>query len=76
MKDLHIFYIDFGQTGDCMKMSQYKYLSKILDRFNMVYCRPRVCEENPRYSGDPEEMNGVRKYSEAVGSWIHLATCT
>ena len=42
MKDLgklkHFLGIDFDQTNSCVKMSQKKYVNKILERFNIQDC--------------------------------------
>ena len=82
MKDLgkltHFLGIDFEQSADCVKMSQCKYVQKILKRFDMSNCRARAtpCEQKLDYSDDAEVMDDVKKYREAVGSLIYLATCT
>lgn len=50
MKDLekltHFLGIDFEQTVNSIKMSQSKYVGKILERFNVQNCKPRAtpCE--------------------------------
>lgn len=44
----------------------------------MTNCKSRAtpCEQKLDYSDDAELMDDVRKYREAVGSLIYLATCT
>ena len=82
MKDLgrlkHFLGIDFSQSDDCVTMSQQRYVEKILNRFDMQECRTceTPCEQKIDYSDDAPKMNDVRKYREAVGSLIYLATCT
>lgn len=82
MKDLgrlkHFLGIDFTQSDDSVTMSQQRYAEKILDRFDMQECRTRdtPCEQKVDYTDDAPKMTDVRKYREAVGSLIYLATCT
>lgn len=82
MKDLgklnHFLNIDFQQSDHCVKMSQERYVEKILNRFDMQDCKPRAtpCEPMLNYTDNAEVMSDVRKYREAVGSLIYLSTCT
>ena len=82
MKDLgklkHFLGIDFVQSDNCVKMSQAKYVDKILERFQMEDCKPRStpCEQKLNYSENADMMIDVRKYREAVGSLIYLTVCT
>lgn len=82
MKDLgilkHFLGIDFSQSDGCVRMSQEKYIDKILQRFNMQDCKVREtpCEQKLEYSDDAVKMSDVRTYREAVGSLIYLSTCT
>ncbi len=50
----------------------------ILERFDMQNCKSRAttCEQKLNYTNNAELMRDVRKYREAVGSLIYLATCT
>ncbi len=50
----------------------------ILERFDMQNCKSRAtpCEQKLNYTDNAELMRDVRKYREAVGSLIYLATCT
>lgn len=56
--------IDFQQSAHCVKMSQ----EKILDKFDMQDCKPRVTPKF-NYTNNAEVMSIVRKYREAVGSF-------
>ncbi|XP_032887148.1 uncharacterized mitochondrial protein AtMg00810-like [Amblyraja radiata] len=82
MKDMgklkHFLGIDFYQSDNCVRMSQKKYVEKILERFDMQDCKPRAtpCEQKLNYTDDAEMMTDVRKYREVVGSLIYLTTCT
>ncbi|XP_066542004.1 uncharacterized protein [Hoplias malabaricus] len=82
MKDLgklkHFIGIDFDQSEGCVRMSQNRYVERILTRFDMQDCKTRVtpCEQKVNYTDDAEMMDNVRKYREAVGSLLYLATCT
>lgn len=82
MKDLgrlkHFLGIDFNQIDNCVKMSQAKYVEKILERFDMQDCKPRStpCEQKLAYTDGADMMTDVRKYREAVGSLIYLTVCT
>lgn len=63
--------IDFQQSAHCVKMSQENYVEKILDKFDMQDCKPRVTPWEPKfnYTNNAEVMSIVRKYREAVGSF-------
>ena len=82
MKDMgklrHFLGIDFEQANGVVKMSQERYVRKILDRFEMQDCKSREtpCEPKLEYTEDAEKMQEPRKYREAVGSLIYLSTCT
>lgn len=82
MKDLgklkHFLGIDFEQTNGQVKMSQERYVNKILQRFEMQSCKSREtpCEPKLDYTDNAEKLNQPKKYREAVGSLIYLATCT
>lgn len=80
MKDLgrlkNFLGIDFDQTENLVKMSQKKYVTKILKRFGMEDCKPREtpCESKLEYSNDAEKMEDPRKY-RGIGKFnilIHL----
>lgn len=82
MKDLgrlrHFLGIDFNQFDNCVKMSQAKYVDKILERFDMQDCKPRStpCEQKLNYTDGADMMIDVRRYREVVGSLIYLSVCT
>ena len=82
MKDLgklkHFLGIDFDQTDGNVKMSQKRYVNKILERFEMQDCKSREtpCEAKLEYTEDAEKMTDPRRFREAVGSLIYLSTCT
>ena len=80
MKDLvklnHFFGIDFHITQGCVKMNQNKFIGRVLERFNMLNCKPRAtpCELKMDLSNsDPVDS---RKYREIIGSLIYLMACT
>ncbi len=66
MKDLgklkHFLGIDFEQSDGCLKMTQKKYVEKILERFDMQDCKPRAtpCEQKLNYSDDAEKIGYAR----------------
>lgn len=82
MKDLgrlkYFLGMDFSQSDGCVKMSQKRFVEKILERFDMQQCRTREtpCDTKLDYSEDAPKMSDVKKYREAVGSLIYLTTCT
>lgn len=82
MKDLgklkHFLGIDFDQSEGEVKMSQKRYVNKILQRFGMQDCRSREtpCETKLEYTADAEKLTDPRRFREAVGSLIYLSTCT
>ncbi len=82
MKDMgrlkYFLSIDFEQTDGLVKMSQERYVRKILDRFDMQSCKTREtpCEPKLDYSEDAEKIEESRKFREAVGRLIYLSTCT
>lgn len=81
IKDLgklrHFLGIDFAQTKGEVKMNQKRYISKILERFEMTHCKPRVtpCEMKMKFDSEGEATDS-KKYCEVVGSLIYLMTST
>lgn len=81
MKDLgklkHFLGIDFTQREGEVKMSQKRYITKILERFDMTDCKPRStpCENKLKFDNEGEPVN-PKMYREVVGSLIYLMTCT
>ena len=78
MKDLgklkHFLGIDFERNEGHVKMSQAKYVKKILKRFDMQDCTP--CESKLDYAENAEKMKAPKKFREAVGSLIYFSTGT
>lgn len=80
MKDLgkisYFLGIHFEQKEGEIKMSQDKYISKMLERFGMVNCKPRStpCEQKLEYNSS--EAVDPKNYREIVGSLIYAMTCT
>ncbi len=81
MKDLgklkHFLGIDFAQGDGEIKMNQKRYITKILERFDMVHCKPRStsCENKLKFENEGEPVDPMR-YQEVVGSLIYVMTCT
>ena len=83
MKDLgrisYFLGINFVQTDGEIRMSQKKYIAKLLERFNMADCKPRAtpCEvklDDTTHGNEPHD--NPTRYRELVGSLIYAATCT
>lgn len=58
-------------------MNQKRYISKILERFEMTHCKPRVtpCEMKIKFDSEGESTDS-KKYREVVGSLIYLMIST
>lgn len=82
MKDLgrlkYFLGMDFSQSDGWVKVSQRRFVEKLLERFDMQECRVREtpCEPKLEYSEGAPKISDVKKYREAVGSLIYLTTCT
>lgn len=80
MKDLgklsYFLGIEFEQGDGYVKMSQKRYIQKMLEKYGMSDCKPRAtpCEHKPEQGCD--EPVDSRKYREVVGSLIYLMMCT
>ena len=83
MKDLgkisYFLGIDFNQKDGEMRMNQKRYLTKLLERFNMTDCKPRTtpCEvqfDDNAHNNEP--CINPTEYRELVGSLIYAATST
>lgn len=67
MKDLgkltYFLGIDFDQSVGCVKMSEKKYIERILERFDMKNCKAREtpCKQKLNYA-DNAEMCDIIKY--------------
>lgn len=81
MKDLgkltHFLGIDFAQGDGEIKMNQKRSIIKILERFDMINCKPRStpCENKMQFDNEGERVD-PKLYREVVGSVIYLMTCT
>ena len=77
MKDLrklrHFLGMDFNQTDGQVRMSQKRYVTKILERFEMQDCRSREnpCEPKLEYTEDAEKMK-VQRGSGKFNLLIHM----
>ena len=84
MKDLgqlkYFLGIEFEFDENTIKMSQTKYLQRILDRFGMSDCNPKTvpCDmsTNKNNITDSKELPNNRIYREIVGSLIYAMICT
>ena len=57
-------------------MNQSRYISKVLERFEMTNCKPRATpSEQKLYFGSKTPFDR-RGYREVVGSLIYVMTCT
>ena len=61
----------------CEKMSQKRYIGRVLERFDKSDCKPRItsCEQRMDLSNTSDPVD-LRKYQEIVRSLIYLMTCT
>lgn len=81
MKDLrkikHFLGIDFEQSRGVVKMSQSKYIFKVLERFGMIECKSRStpCEQKLDHHSEADPVD-AKMYREVVGSLIYIMTCT
>ena len=81
MKDLgrlsNFLGIDFDQSQGVVKMSQKKYISKVLEQFGMSDCKPRStpCEQKLQCNTSGDAIDSTQ-YRKAVGSLIYVMTCT
>ena len=80
MKDLgrlsYFLGIDFKQGDGFVKMNQRRYLSKVLERFEMSSCKPRATPSEQKLEFGSETPCDPRRYREAVGSLVYAMTCT
>ena len=56
------------QEGGIIKMSQSRYIAKVLDRLNLTHCKPRTtpCEQRLESMKSSEAVE-QRNYREIVG---------
>ena len=67
--------IEFSRGSDCVKMHQSKFISKVLQRFQMSECKPRSspCEV---VSGTDDSSVDSTYYRQIVGSLIYIMGAT
>ena len=84
MKDLGkiscFLVMDFDPEGKEIKMSQKRYILKMLEKFGMSDCKPRSTPCELKVEGDSKEDSNnevlnPKEYKEIVGSLIHAMTC-
>lgn len=81
MKDLgqisRFLGVDFIIKPNEIQMNQRAYTEKILEKFNMLDCKPRLtpCEQKLPFSKEAKAFDPT-KYREAIGSLVYLSTCT
>ena len=81
MKDLgklsYFLGIEFEQGDGYVKMNQRKYIEKILEKYDMIDCKPRSTpsEQKPDEGGNTNPVD-PRKYREIIGSLIYLMMAT
>ena len=71
--------IEFSFTQDCTFMSQTKYCSKILERFNMSECKPKALPSDTSINSmnvESEELADPRLYRAIIGSLIYIMVGT
>ena len=80
MKDLgklsYFLGIEFEQGDGFVKMSQKRYLSKVLERFHMSNCKPRNTPSEQKLEFSDDSKCDAKLYRESVGYLIYAMTCT
>ena len=81
MKDLgklsYFLGIHFEQGDGFVTMNQKRYLTKVLERFEMSDCKLRATPSEQKLEFSSGEVSfDPRRYREAVGSLIYAMTCT
>ena len=70
----HFLGIDFNKTQGLIHMSQEKYSTKILYRFDMSDFKPRMkpCKQKLDFTkSNTDGLTDPRKYRKVIGSLIH-----
>ena len=69
--------IQFVRDNGAIKMNQTRYLTKLLEKYDMSNCKPRStpCELKLKLDSEKPSDN-CAKYREIVGSLIYAMTCT
>ena len=74
--------IEFEQEENKIKMSQEKYILKMLEKFGMSECKARSTpcelkvESDNKEEGKCNDMANPKEYREIVGGLIYAMTCT
>ncbi|KAL9987803.1 hypothetical protein ACROYT_G002165 [Oculina patagonica] len=80
MKDLgrlsYFLGIHFEQGDGFVKMDQKRYISKVLERFEMSDCKPKPTPSEQKFEFGSENSVDPKRYREAVGSLVYAMTCT
>ena len=80
MKDLgrlsYFLGIEFEQNENSVTMSQKRYISKVLERFEMTDCKPKSTPSEQKLECNDTSPADSKTYREAVGSLIYAMTCT
>ncbi|CAB3997356.1 Retrovirus-related Pol poly from transposon TNT 1-94 [Paramuricea clavata] len=79
MKDLGriTFFLgmDFKQSKGEIKINQKRFILKILERFGMIDCKPRLTPCEQRLEFNCGKLTNARQYREMIGSLIYAMTC-
>ncbi|KAL9966545.1 hypothetical protein ACROYT_G024633 [Oculina patagonica] len=80
MKDLgrlsYFLGIHFEQGDGFVKMDQKRYISKVLERFEMSDGKPKPTPSEQKFEFGSENPVDPKRYREAVGSLVYAMTCT
>ncbi|CAB4040087.1 Hypothetical predicted protein [Paramuricea clavata] len=80
MKDLGriTFFLgmDFKQSKGEIRMNKKRFILKILERFGMIDCKPRLTPCEQRLEFNCGELTNARQYREMIGSLIYAMNCT
>jgi hypothetical protein len=72
--------IRFVFDGQCIRMNQHQYVTKMLAKFNMSDCKPKSipCDLgfDKEICSDSKELADSKLYREIVGSLIYIMSCT
>ena len=72
--------IQFENEEGCIKMNQTKLIEQILNKFQMINCKPKStpCDlaANKLSENDSKLLDDVKLYQSMVGSLIYIMSCT